>query len=429
MNGVEIWLGIFLLLLSLVFTTVNLTLRRPHRVRLSQQLERRGRENLADTLASKREELMVATATVRTLANIGIAFVVMSAVLPDQHHPGLGVFLLSFGIAAGLVFLFGVGLPHAWAEYSGEAVVAALAPVLLVCAAIFRPVVAAKNSFDGLLRGLTGEPGDDESVNEIEREILETVSEGEAQGKMAEEEKEMIESVIELRNLRVAEIMTPRIEIVGVEISAGFEDVRRVIAEHGHSRVPIYEESLDNIVGILYARDLLLVKDPGEFQIRKIMRKALFVPETKTVSDLLREFRSQRTQIAVVLDEYGGTAGLVTVEDIFEEMVGELGEGHEPVEPEPIVRLSDDTAEIDARVRVDEINEELGLHLPEDEGYDTVGGFVMSRLGRIPKSGDELRFNNLHIKVLEAGERRVKRLRITVHREENGRGNGSNGKT
>jgi len=417
--GLAIWVGIALLLISLVFTTLNLTLRSLMRVRLSEQLHRRGRQRMMKILAARREELIVATATVRMLANIAAALVVMSLVLPADHAPTLGTYLSSFAIAAVLIFVFGVGLPHVWAEYGGEGLVAALAPLLILCGIAFRPIVGAKRAIEAFVRKLGGhQPEPNGTISEIEQEIIEAVSEGEAQGQMDEDEKEMIVSVIELRDQRVAEIMTPRVEVVGVEVGCSLEQVKEMIAEHGHSRLPVYEDSLDNTLGILYARDLLLL-DPAEpFDATKIMRTATFVPETKTVRDLLNHFQQQKTQIAIVLDEYGGTAGLVTMTDILEELVGDIAEEYEEAEPEPVVKIAGDTAEIDARVRVDEFNEEFNLRLPEDEGYDTVGGFVLSRLGRIPKAGEQFHLGNLEVTVINADERRINRIRIRLLHEQ-----------
>jgi CBS domain containing-hemolysin-like protein len=315
--------------------------------------------------------------------------------------------------------IFGVALPHVWAEYAGESLIASVALGLLAIGVPFRPLAAMKEGLDNLVRRLSGQqPNPDEAIAEIEQEILDAVSEGEAQGHMAEDEKEMIVSVIELRDQHVAEIMTPRIEVVGVEVQSSLEDIKRLIAEQGYSRMPVYEESQDNILGILNTKDLLTLDAAQPFDIRQVMRKAIFVPDMKTVRDLLREFKKQKTKIAIVLDEYGGTAGVVTTTDIYEELVGDIeDEEDEPDEQPDIVKIDEATSEIDARVRVDEFNEEFDLELPDNEGYDTVGGFILSRLGRIPKVGDVLTIDGLQITVLDADERRISRVRVHIQRE------------
>src|SRR5439155_14216928 len=165
----------------------------------------------------------------------------------------------------------------------------------------------------------------------------------------------MIESVIAFHDTQVGQIMTPRPEIFALEISATLETVKAKIAESGHSRIPVYREKIDQIVGVLYARDMLsfLGSPPEKFDIRTFIRPAIFVPETKPLRDLLRDFRLQKVHIAIVSDEYGGTAGLVTIEDIFEELVGDISDEHEPAEPAMIHRIDEQTAEVDARVYID----------------------------------------------------------------------------
>lgn len=419
MQGLAVLAGIVLLAASLLFSTLSVALREMSRARLEGQLERRGRASLIDRLFGRREELILAVATGRTLANIAVGFVVLWLFMIEGYPLTLTTFAASFGIAAGVVMIFGVALPHVWAEYAGESLIASVALGLLAIGVPFRPLAAMKEGLDNLVRRLSGQqPNPDEAIAEIEQEILDAVSEGEAQGHMAEDEKEMIVSVIELRDQHVAEIMTPRIEVVGVEVQSSLEDIKRLIAEQGYSRMPVYEESQDNILGILNTKDLLTLDAAQPFDIRQVMRKAIFVPDMKTVRDLLREFKKQKTKIAIVLDEYGGTAGVVTTTDIYEELVGDIeDEEDEPDEQPDIVKIDEATSEIDARVRVDEFNEEFDLELPDNEGYDTVGGFILSRLGRIPKVGDVLTIDGLQITVLDADERRISRVRVHIQRE------------
>src|SRR4029079_18827832 len=208
-------------------------------------------------------------------------------------------------------------------------------------------------------------------------------------GVVDEEERQMIESVIAFHDTHVGQIMTPRPEIFALEAGCTLETVKGRIAESGHSRIPVYQGTIDQIVGVLHARDLLkfLGNPPEAFTLKDFLRPAFFVPETKPLRDLLHDFRLQKVHIAIVSDEYGGTAGLVTIEDIFEELVGDVSDEHEPAEPAMIVRVNDLVAEADARVYIDELNRVLGLNLPEDAGYDTLGGFVTTTAGKIPSAG------------------------------------------
>jgi CBS domain containing-hemolysin-like protein len=246
----------------------------------------------------------------------------------------------------------------------------------------------------------------------MEREILDVVSQAEVSGAVDESEKAMIKSVMVLDETSVGEIMTPRTTMIGVDVDTPFPQVRALVVDVGHSRIPVYEGTMDHVVGVLYTKDLLGVADPGTFSLRQFMRKATFVPETKDLASLLREFQANRVHIAIVLDEYGGTAGLVTIEDILEELVGEIADEHDEPLLSPIRRVDAGLFEVDARVRLEDLNDELEIRLPEDESYDTLGGYVFSKLGRVPLAGETFVEDNVKIEVAAADDRRVIRVRL-----------------
>src|SRR5687768_12013348 len=268
---------------------------------------------------------------------------------------------------------------------------------------------------DDLIRRAVGAPADTEAEH-IEQEILSAVEEGAAEGIVGEEEREMIESVIEFRDTTAGQIMTPRPEIVGLELTARLDDVKRLLEGSGHSRIPVFDGTLDHVVGVLYARDLVpYVGQPAHrFDLRSALRPPLYVPETKPLRDLLHDFRVQKVHIAIVLDEYGGTAGLITIEDILEELVGDISDEHEPLEPQMFKRLSETTAEADARMYIDELNRRMSLTLPEDAGYDTLGGFVSTTLGRIPAKGETFDTTGIKFTVLDAEPQKVNRVRVEL---------------
>jgi putative hemolysin len=271
--------------------------------------------------------------------------------------------------------------------------------------------------FDYLVRRLAGAADDSahSRQSELADQLRSFVREGEMEGAFQPREKQMIESIIEFRNTTVSQIMTPRTDVLALAREATLEDARRFIAESGHSRIPVYQGTLDVVVGVLYAKDLLAVAASPGFQARsvvEIMHPALFIPETKTLTDLLRDFQRTGMHMAIVLDEYGGTAGLVTIEDIIEEILGEISDEYDQGRPDEIRRLSDTAFELDARTRIPMANSALGLRLPEDQDYETVGGFVLARLGYIPKVGEKLDYRGLVITILHGDERRVDRLRI-----------------
>jgi putative hemolysin len=249
------------------------------------------------------------------------------------------------------------------------------------------------------------------------------VETGSEQGGIEEEEKEMIHGVIELAQTKVHEVMVPRIGIRAVEISDPFDEILDMVIRAGHSRVPVFEESLDNIAGILYAKDLLPYlkgngKTRGEIDVRSLVRPAVYVPETKAVDELLHEMQVAKRHIAIVVDEYGGTAGLITIEDIVEEIVGEIQDEYDVEEPmvEPISSDGEVTFRVDGRVSMDDLRDLFDLSDEEEsdeEAYDTVGGFIVHRVGRIPLPGAEVPFRDVTLRVEAADPRRVNKVIAT----------------
>jgi putative hemolysin len=232
----------------------------------------------------------------------------------------------------------------------------------------------------------------------------------------------MIHAVIELGDQRVHEVMVPRIAMVTLTADATIGEAIDIIVAEGHSRIPVYEDSVDEIVGIVYAKDLLpFLKSgaPEPPQLRSLLRTPVFVPESMTVDDLLHELQRRKVHIAIVLDEYGGTAGLVTIEDLLEEIVGEIQDEYDEEEP-MIVKLSDDEARVDGRASVDDLAELFETHVPlEDEDeYDTVGGLIYHRIGGVPKPGDQVSVDGLTLTVETTDGRRVSKVLVVRTREE-----------
>jgi len=212
-----------------------------------------------------------------------------------------------------------------------------------------------------------------------------------------------------LDQVPVGEVMTPRTDIVAVPVDAGVEEAKRVMLEEGHLRLPVYEENLDRIVGILLARDLWRADRDGTTGLRQVMRPIQFAPATKPVDDLIGEMRTDRVKMVIVLDEFGGTAGLVTLEDLLEEIVGEIQDEHEEDEPQDVQALESGEFKVGGGVSMREVGETLDLDLPEDL-YDTLGGFVFGRLNRIPRVGDVVRVEGGAFRVLKMKGRRIEFL-------------------
>lgn len=401
-------------LASFYFSTLTFALRDFSRARLEDYLAARNMQHWLELTNDRRDDLIFVTAVGRLLANVLLVVVAVHLFDASDWRPVLQ-YAAAVALAGVVSLIFSVALPQAVSQHAGEAMIAYNIRSLHGLRVALLPLTKLMHWSDHFVRRVAG-PGADPEPDQIEKDILSVVEEGVEEGVVDTQERRMIESVIEFHDTEAGQIMTARPEIVAIEQSACLTDIKSVLEESGHSRIPVYDGTLDHIVGVLYARDLLkhIGRPQEEFDIRSAMRPAIFVPETKPLRDLLREFRLQKVHIAIVLDEYGGTAGLVTIEDVLEELVGEIADEHERQEPAMLWRINELAYEADARVYVDEINHQLGLQLPENEGYDTLGGFVSTTLGRIPQAGATFEQAGARYTVIDAEPQRVKRLRIEL---------------
>ena len=413
---------------TLFFSVNSIALRIFSRAKLLEAFKTANKdrppEDLTNGLARNSERLVLACSLYRLIFNVCILLLLLSIFATlRQGGPQISDYLATLVIASVVFSIFSLAIPHAWAKYAAEEILSRTYKLLMFFAALTWPVLYVFRLYDGFVRRLAGVPEatPEEDKEEKQEEFLTGLEQHRMEGVVDEEEQEMIESVLELGETCADEIMTPRTDIVAVEAGADLQTVLETINAAGHSRVPVYEDNIDNIVGLVYAKDLLteVGKNPADFKLHDKVRDAYFVPETKPLKALLHEFQNQKLHIAVVLDEYGGTAGIVTLEDIIEELVGEITDEYEKSKPEPVKKIDQNTVEVDARQYVDDLNDELDLNLPEDEDYDTIGGFVFSHLGYIPKTGASFDYGNLKFTVSSAEPRRIKQIRITksVNRE------------
>jgi putative hemolysin len=408
---------------TLFFSVNAITLRTFSLVRLQEAFERAGGEDSdqrVEHLVENADKLALTCAFYRLVFNLGGLLLLVALVSRLQERLHAVTYLLAFVIALAIFSVFSLAIPDALAKYAGERVLSRTYRILIVFSILAAPIIYVLQFYDGFVRRLAGVPQAtaEEQQEEKQEEFLEDLEQHRMEGTVDAEEQEMIENVLELRERMADEIMTPRTDLIAVEANADLPTVLETIRRAGHSRLPVYQDNIDNIVGLIYAKDLLgeIGKDPKEFGLRDRIREAYFVPETKSLRALLHEFQEQKLHIAVVLDEYGGTAGIVTLEDILEELVGEIADEYEKTPPESVKKIDENTIEVDARMYVEDLNEEYSLDLPEDEDYDTVGGFIFSRLGYVPKAAEDFDYKNLKFTIVSAEPRRVKRVRIQIQK-------------
>jgi CBS domain containing-hemolysin-like protein len=409
---------------SLFFSVNAVALRIFSHVKLQEAfkaaIKKEDSKNLTERLSEKEEELILTCSLYRLIFNMCILLVLVFIFTgrgePAERDNRIVDYLLSALVAFGIFSIFSLAIPHAWAKYSGEKILSRTYRIVMLFAFIASPILYIFKLYDSFVRRLAGiaETTPEEQHEEKQEEFLTGLEQHKTEGVLDEEEQEMIENVLELSSSTADEIMTPRTDIVAAEVNSDLQQVLQTITSGGHTRIPVYEEKIDNIVGLIYAKDLLaeIGKNPEDFNLREKMRKVYFVPETKPLRVLLHEFQNQKLHIAIVLDEYGGTAGIVTLEDILEELVGEITDEYEETPAEPVKKIDQNTIEADARTYIDDLNDEFELNLPEDEDYETIGGFVFSRLGYIPKAGESFDYENLKFTIASAEARKIKRIKI-----------------
>jgi CBS domain containing-hemolysin-like protein len=434
------WLGIALIAVGAggVLSALFHSLKEMSRARLESIAAIRQNDSATrriDSILSDPEAHATACALPRVLLNLvaavastfAVAAFVQSELTPEtQSGPGWREAVGGIALASALIWIFGLLIPQSIARHVPEATVYTWSILIRGLYAVSAPIRALGNLVDEIVKRLAGRTDADAS-HEIQQELLDVVQEAREEGQFDEREKSMIEAVVNFRNLTVRQVMTPRTEIAAMELTDSLSDVTAYIRTCGHSRIPVYQGSLDSIIGFFYVKDLMrwLAGDASRggktFDFRSILRPAMFVPETKTVRETLHEMLARKVHIAVVADEFGGTAGLVTVEDIMEEIVGEIQDEYEttPDAGASPIRLNREsrTAEIDARAYIDDVNASiapLGVELPESPEYETVAGFVSVTLGHIPTLGEELRITGAIIKVTEAEPKRAVRVLLTA---------------
>ena len=413
-------------ILTCYFAACHSVLKTFSRKRLGDLLEERGRPQRLNFIVGRLPQLLLMTGLLRTCCAMLVVLATLYLLqVPAARITGtveLWRFFAAFGIGAALLGVFTVAIPVSWARYRAELLLVWSAPILRVLLTVSFPLIAVLGVFDPVVRRISGVDLREED-DDLSEQVLAAVEDHEEGVHVDAEQRQMIEAIFDLRETHAGEIMTPRTDVDGIEIDSTLDEVKAAVIEYGHSRVPVYRDNLDDIVGILYAKDLISLvnhDDPAtrDFDIAPLIRDAFLVPESKPVLDLLREFKATKVHMAVVLDEYGGTAGLITIEDILEEIVGDIQDEHEPEEDEPpaVQPVDETTAKVDARVHIDDLNDRLDLDLPEDEDYETVGGFVFANLGHIPARGESFEAHGVRVTVDDA--ERTKVLSVTVKKLE-----------
>ncbi|MDI6791783.1 MAG: hemolysin family protein [bacterium] len=384
--------------LSAFFSGAEIGLISANRVRIKHLAETGvGRAQIMEGLYRYYPQLIVAFLVGNNIANVTIA--ATAASFFERYQSITAV------IVTGFILIFGEIIPKSLFRRHATKLVLLLAWPIKASYFLLYPLV-------GLFCRLLNISEREETSYLTREELKFLIEEGGRKG-VLEEEEEMLTGAFELSTTRVKEVMTPRVDMVSLKAESDMNEILQVISEHNHSRIPVCGEDIDDVLGILYTKDLLNFwgEEPSEVRAIEFNRIPYFVPESKPVGKLLREFQEKRTHVAIVVDEYGGTAGLVTLEDLLEELVGEIEDEYVHGDEVELKVIDESTYEADARVSIDQLSEELNLDLPEDD-YETVGGFILHHLGRIPHSGEIIEIGELGFHILDADEKSILKVKI-----------------
>ncbi len=407
------------LLVATYVAAVNLALLDYSPSALHRRLAAKGREAGGDRLREQLEPTILAISLLQTFLRVVYVGLVVAAIVgvdEDAQLTWTGLIVSSL-IAVVLLWLCSSVLARAIAKYIAEGIIARSLPMLGLASNIGRPLSRALSFIDEATRRLSGANLRDND-DHVEEELLQSIEDTRREGGLDVTAATLMGNVVEFSTTDIAEVMTPRTDIDGLELTDDVAAIRSFIEKVGHSRIPVFEGDLDHIVGILYAKDLIpyLGEDVSDFKLRPLLRKTTVFPDTKPVSELLADFQLSEVHMAIVIDEYGGTSGLVTIEDVLEEIVGEIHDEHEPQGPEEptLTSIDERHVEVDGRFHIDDLNQQLGLELPEVDEYDTVGGFMLARLGRVPTIGEEFVAHDVRFTAIAATHTHVQRVAIEL---------------
>ncbi len=361
--------------------------------------------------------LLVTILIGNTLVNVAVSILAVSLALDfaDYYHYSVDIVIAAqILIITILVLLFGELIPKLFASKNPVLFSKVIAIPLNLISIVLFPI---SEVITEIIRLSSSKLKFDKSKSALTQdEIVDLAKIGKEKGAIEDDEHSLISGIFMFSGLTVEEVMTPRVDIVAASIDESFENLIKIITESGHSRIPVYKKSLDEIIGIVFAKDLLSYlkekKEDNTFKLQSILKKPLYVPDTKIISELLKEFQEKKVHLAIVVDEYGGTSGLITLEDIVEEVIGDIWDEYDKEENE-ITKIAEDTFLVLGKTKISELNDELGIRITsKDEDYDTLAGFVLNKAGSIPKENFSFEAEGFNFTVKEVQKKRIKKVLI-----------------
>lgn len=399
---------VFLVAMSAVFSSSETAITSVSKIKV-RQLDQKDNKN-AHLLKKLHDNMQTTISTIligNNIVNIAASSIATILFTNIFHQNGA---LISTVVMTVFVLIFGEVLPKTIAQYKNKSVALKFSRFIYFLTIIFKPIVKVLNILTRLIIKLfVGEDEDSSTLTEEELKTLVEVSEEE--GVLKNQETEIMINALELKETLAVDIMTPRTSMASVDIEDAESDLKEIIKNITYSRIPVYEDSIDDIIGVLHIKELAhkIIEDDRDFKVRDILKPAFYAYEYIPVVDLFKQMRTKNISISIIIDEYGGTSGIVTMEDILEELVGEIDDEYD--NEKEVTKLSDNEYLVDPEMRIDEVNERFDLDIQSDK-FDSIGGFVIELLDRMPKSKDEVEFENMKFVVVNVDKRKITQLMI-----------------
>ena len=408
------WWKIAILIVCLIFSALfsasETALMSLSKIRVKQMVENKEKgANKINKLLSDPSRLLSAILIGNNVVNIGASSLMTSLAIDVFGNTGVGV---ATGIMTLLILIFGEITPKSLAAQNSEKISLRLSGFVEFVIILVTPISFVLTIITNFMVKILGGKVDKNKPFITQEELKTMVNVSYKEGVLEGEEKDMIYNVFDFSDSEVNDVMVPRTEIVAIEVDLPYEEIIDIINKEQYSRIPVYENTIDNIIGVLYVKDLLFLDSNKEahFDLRKYMRQPYFTPEFKSIKELFKEMRTNRTHMVVIIDEYGGTEGIVTIEDVVEEIVGDIEDEYD----KDIIKMEvikEDEYLVNGNVRIDAINDLIGTHI-ESEDYDTIAGFVIGIIDRLPELGEEIEYENIKFIVESIDRNRIKKIRI-----------------
>jgi len=401
---------VFLLMLSAFFSASETALTSLSKIRLRNMVDD-GVKNakLIEKVLSNQGKLISAILVGNNLVNIGASALATSFAIDAFGNSVVGIVT---GILTLLVLIFGEITPKTFATQKSEKVCLWVIKPISFCVFIFTPVVIVLNFITGFLFKIIGCDFDKKTPTITESEFLTMVNVGHEEGVLEVDEREMISNVMGFGDFDAKDVMTPRTDIIAIDVNSTYEEVLEIFKKEQFSRLPVYRENIDDIVGIISIKDFIFLDNPKNFDINSTMRKPYFTYESKSCSELFSVMRTKSLSLAVILDEYGGTSGIVTLEDLLEEIVGDISDEFDD-ETEEIRAVRENEFIVDGSTKISDVNDMIGTNF-ESEDFDSIGGYVVGVIGRFPEKGETIEENNIKFIIEETDRNRIEKMRILI---------------